>query len=98
MHQLERLLALQSRFFVFAARFGIPPANRSLAQRFDVFEEVFARLLAQHFAQQRAQRAHIAAQRSFFQLARARFEFGQPLRPAFGVPQEGHRLLIMPDE
>ena len=83
-------------FFV-AAGFGVAPPNRSLPQRFHVREEVLAGLLAQHLAQQHAQRAHVAAQRSFFQLAGLRLELRQPLRPAFGIPQKRHRVLIMHD-
>ena len=97
MHQFERLGGVAGGLFVLAAGFGIAAANGALAQRFNVREEVFAGLLAQHFAQQHAQRAHVAAQRSFFQVAGSRFQFGQPLRPALGVPQKGHRVLIMHD-
>ncbi len=90
--QFECFFAVQGRFIVFATRFGIATADGALAQCFDVFEEGVAGLLAQNFAQQRTQGAHVAAQWSFFQLTGTRFEFGQPLRPAFGIPQEGHRL------
>ena len=44
-------------------------------------------------AQQHARRAHVAAQRSFFQFAGLGFKLGQSLRPAFGIPKEGHRCL-----
>ena len=90
--EFERCGGVTSGLFVFAAGFSIATANGSLAQGFDVREEVFAGLLAQHFAEERAEGAHVAAQGRFFQVAGARFEFGQALRPAFGIPQEGHRL------
>ncbi len=95
--QFERGGGVAGRFFLVAAGFGIAAADGALAQRFDVREQVFAGLLAQHFAQQHAERAHIAAQGSFFQVAGLSFKFGQPLRPAFGVPEERHRVLIMHD-
>jgi hypothetical protein len=60
-----------------------------------VGKQLVAGLLAQHLAQQHAQRAHIAAQGRFFQVAGLRFQLRQPLRPALGIPQKGHRLLIM---
>ena len=95
--QLERGGGVAGGFFVVAAGFGVAAADGALAQRFDVREEVVAGLLAQHFAQQHAQRAHVAAQGRFFQIAGLGFELGQPLRPAFGIPQKGHRVLIMHD-
>ena len=80
-----------------AAGFGVAAADGALAQRFHVGKQVVAGLLAQHLAQQRAERAHIAAQRSFFQVAGLRFQLGQPLRPALGIPQKSHRISIMHD-
>ena len=77
-------------FFVVAARLGVAAADGALAQGFDVREELVAGLLAQHLAEQRAERAHVAAQRRFLEVAGVRLEFGQALRPAFGIPQEGH--------
>ena len=72
-------LGLQIGLILVAAGFGVSPANGPLPQRFYVRVKVFAGLLAQNIAQQHAQRAHIAAQRSFFQLAGLRLELGQPL-------------------
>ena len=83
--------------FVVAARFGVAAADRALPQRFDLRKELVAGLLAQHLAQQHAERAHVAAQRRLFQVAGLRFKLGQPLRPALGIPQKSHRLLIMHD-
>ena len=78
-------------FFGGAARLGIAAADGALAQSLDLREQFVAGLFAQHCAQQCAQRAHIAAQRSLFQLAGLRFQFGQPLGPALGIPQKSHR-------
>ncbi len=97
MDQLQCRGSLAGGLFVVAVIFGVAAANGALAQRFDVSKQVFAGLLAQHFAEQHAQRTHIAAERSFFQVAGLGFEFGQPLCPAFGIPQERHRVLIMHD-
>ena len=94
---LERAGGMPRGFFVVAARLGIAAANRALPQRFHLREQLFAGLLAQHLAQQRAQRAHIAPQRRLFQVAGLRLQLRQPLRPAFGIPQKSHRLLIMHD-
>ena len=66
-------------------------------KRFYLRKHFFAGLLAQNLAQQHAQRTHVAPQRSFFQLARLRFEFRQPLCPVFGVPEWCHLVLIMHD-
>jgi hypothetical protein len=76
--------------FLAAAGFGIATPDGALAQSFNVREEVFAGLLAQHFTEQHAERAHVAPQWSFFQVAGLGFEFGQSLRPAFGIPEERH--------
>ena len=96
-HQFERGGAVACRLLLIAPRLRIAAADGALAQGFHVREEIFAGLLAQHLAEKHAQRAHVAAQRSFFQLAGLGFKLGQPLRPAFGIPQEGHLLSIMPD-
>ena len=96
-HQLQRTRRVPRRLFFLAARLGVAPADRPLPQSLDVRKELFARLLAQHLAQQRAQRTHIAPQRSLLQLAGLRFKLRQPLRPALGIPQKRHRILIMHD-
>jgi hypothetical protein len=51
-----------SDFGFVAAVFSVAACDGALAQGFDFFEEVFASLLAQDDAEQRAQRAHVAAQ------------------------------------
>ena len=94
-HQFERGGGMTGGFFGVAAGFGIAAADGSLAQGLDLRERLVAGLFAQHRAQQRAQRAHVAAQRRLFQVAGLRFQFGQPLGPALGVPQKSHRILIM---
>ncbi len=60
----------------FSVRVGVSPADRSLPQRFDLRKELVASLLAQHHAQQRAERAHVAAQRSLLQVAGLRLKLG----------------------
>ena len=82
-------------FLGFSVRVGVAAANGSLPQRFHLRKKLIAGLLAQHHAQQRAQRAHVAAQRSLFQVAGLRLKLGQPLSPALGIPQKSHRISIM---
>ncbi len=94
-HQFQRGGGVARGLFGVAARLGIAAADGALAQRFDLRKKLVAGLLAQHLAQQRAQRAHVAAQRRLFQVAGLRFQLGQPLRPALGIPQKSHRILIM---
>ena len=84
-------------FFGVSVRLGVAAADGALPQRFNLRKKLLAGLLAQHLAQQRAQRTHVAAQRRFFQVAGLRFKLGQPLRPALGIPQKSHRILIMHD-
>ena len=60
-------------------RVGVAAADGALPQRFNLRKELVAGLLAQHHAQQRAQRAHVAAQRRLLQVAGLRFKLGQPL-------------------
>jgi hypothetical protein len=57
------------------------------AQVFDGLVERQARLLAQDFSQERAERAHVAAQRRFLQLAGGRLKLGQSLRPVGWGPE-----------
>ncbi len=97
-HQFKRGGGVARGFFGAAASFGVAAADGALAQRFDLRKHLVAGLLAQHLAEQRAQRAHVAAQRRLFQVAGLRFQFGQPLRPALGIPQKSHRILIMHEE
>ncbi len=74
--------ACRCGFLLVAARFGVASADRALPQRFHVGKQVLAGLLAQHLAQQHAERTHIAPQRSLFQFARLRLQLRQALRPA----------------
>ena len=97
MNEFKGLGGVAGGFLIFAAGFGVTAPDRTLTQRFNVGEDVFACLLAQNFSEQHAQRTHVPAQRSFLQIAGTGFEFSQPLRPAFGVPQKGHLDLIMHD-
>jgi len=95
--QFQRGGGVTSGFFLAAADFGVTAADGALAQRFNVGKQVVAGLLAQHVAKQHAERAHVAAQRSFLQVAGLGFQFRQPLRPALGIPQKGHLISIMHD-
>jgi hypothetical protein len=72
---------------------GIAAGDGGAAEVFHGLVEVLARLLAKNFAQQDAERAHIAAQGSFLQLAGGRLKLGQSLRPVGWGPKRGHRLL-----
>ena len=58
-----------------------------LAELFDGFEDGDAGLLAEDFSEQHAQRADVAAQGSFLELAGGRLEFGQALRPVGRGPE-----------
>ena len=64
---------------VAATGLGIAAADGALAQRFNLREKLLAGLLAQHVAQQRAQRAHVPPQGSLFQFTGLSFELGKPL-------------------
>jgi hypothetical protein len=85
--QLERTGGVARSFFAVAAGLGVTAPDGSLAQRFDMGKEIIAGLFAQDFAEQSAQRAHIAAQGSFFEVAGLRLELGEALRPVVGIPQ-----------
>ncbi len=61
-----------------------------LAQLLDFLVELVAGLLAEHAPEQQPQRAHVAAQRGFLQIAGARFEFSEALGPDLGFPQRRH--------
>ena len=87
MHQLQRAGGLLRGLLVAAMGLGVAPPDRPLPQRLHMRKQLFAGLLAQHLAQQRAQRTHIAPQRRFFQVAGLRLQLRQPLRPTLGIPQ-----------
>ena len=72
---------------------GFAAGDGGAAQVLDGLVERQARLLAQDFAQQRAKRAHVAAQGSFLQLAGGGLKLGQSLRSVGWGPKRGHRLL-----
>jgi len=95
MHQLQRRGRMQRGFLFQAAGFRVAAANGALAQRLHMGKQVFTGLLAQDIAEQCAERTHVAAQRSFLQVAGLRLQLGKPLRPALGVPQKDHRTSIM---
>jgi hypothetical protein len=66
MDQLQSVRGVAGSLFVIAAGFGVAAADGALAQRFHMGEKVVAGLLAQHLAEQGAERTHIAAQRASF--------------------------------
>src|SRR5271155_1712630 len=88
-YQFQRGSGVTSGLVLAVAGFGVAPSDGALAQRLNVGEQVVPGLLTQHIAEQRAERTHVAAQRSFFQVAGLGFKFSQSLRPTLGVPQEG---------
>ena len=96
-HQLQCSRRIAGGFFALPARLCVPAPDGALPQRLHFCKKLLAGLLAQHLAQQHAQRPHIAPQRRLLQVAGLRFQLSQPLRPALGIPQKGHRLLIMHD-
>src|SRR6185312_4370541 len=65
----------------FAARDG------RAAKRLDGVVESVTGLFAEHAAKQRAERADVAAQRSFLEIAGRRLKFRKALRPVGGCPQ-----------
>jgi len=69
---------------------GFAAGDGSAAQRLHGVKERVAGLLPQHLAQQRGQRADVAAQRSLFGLAGAGLEFGEPAGPAWRSPKRRH--------
>jgi len=66
---------------------GFAAGDGGAAQVFDGLVEGQAGLLAQDLAQQHAERAHVAAQRSFLQLAGGRLKLGQSLLPVGWGPK-----------
>ena len=69
---------------------GLAAGDGGLAEVFDRVEEGVAGLLAEDFAEQHAEGADVAAQRSFFELAGGRLEFGQALGPVGRGPEGRH--------
>ncbi len=69
-----------------AFELGLTALGSQSAQGLYLLKQFVAALLAQHIAQQRAQRTHIAPQRSLFQLRLMRFKLGQPLSPVRRLP------------
>ena len=76
---------------------GLTTPDRRLPQLFHLLVERLSGLLAQHLAQQHAERAHIASQRRFLQLTGACFQLSKALRPVFRLPQWRHHAPIMPE-
>jgi len=72
---------------------GIAAGDGGVAQVFDGLVERLARLLVQDLAQQDAERAHVAAQGCFLQVAGGGMKLGQSLLPVGWGPKRGHRLL-----
>ena len=87
MDQIERRGSVACGLLLVSAGFGVATADGALAKRFHVRIEVLAGLFAQYLAQQHAQRAHVATQRSFLCLAGGGFQFSQTLRPVDRRPE-----------
>src|SRR5580698_6537135 len=60
---------------------NLAAGDGGLAKLFDGFEDGHASLLAQDLAEQHAERANVAAQRRFLELAGGRLQLSQALRP-----------------
>ena len=65
------------------------------AKGFDGVEEGGAGLLAEDLAEQRAERADVAAEGCGFELGRAGFELGEAIGPAGGGPKGRHGLIML---
>ena len=85
-HHLQRACGIPRRLFVSSARLGIAPADCILPKRFHFAKQRFASLLAQHLAQQHAERANIAPEGRLFQVAGLRLQLRQALLPVFRIP------------
>ena len=70
--------------------FGLAAGDGGAAKGFDGVVERVARLLAENFAEKHAERADVAAKRSFFQLAGRGLQLGEALRPVGWAPEGGH--------
>ena len=92
----QRLFGVQGALLLSGARRWAKPRGlviKGSLKVYDMQPALIAGLFAQHFAQEHAERTHVAAQGSFLQVAGLRFKLGQPLRPAFRIPKKGHRCL-----
>src|SRR5258708_28930341 len=61
--------------------FGLAARDGGTAKSFDGIVERIARLLAENLAQKHAERANVAAKRSFLQFAGRGLQLGETLRP-----------------
>ena len=68
----------------------VAAADGGAAQFLDSLEKIIARLLAQHLAQQHAERTHIAPQRHLLARGGAVFQLRQPFGPVVCLPQLRH--------
>ena len=70
--------------------FGLATGDGGAAKGFDGVVEWVAGLLAKNLAEQHAERADVAAQGSFLELAGGGLELGQALRPVGWGPERRH--------
>jgi hypothetical protein len=90
-HTIKSLLEMGIRASIsILVRLRLTPCNRGAAQCFDGVIERLACLFAENFAEQHAERANVAAQRSFFQLASRGLKLCQALWPIGGCPKRRH--------
>ncbi len=75
--------------FEIAGELGLAARDAGAAKGFHRVEKLVAGLLAENLAEQRAERADVAAQRRLFGVEVAGFELGEAVGPAFGVHREG---------
>ena len=84
---------------MFGGGFGVVPiglaaGDGGAAKCLDGIVDGFAGLLAENTAEERAERADVAAEGSFFELAGGGLEFGKALRPVGGRPQRRHKSIM----
>lgn len=89
----ERGLGIGGVGIVEGGRVGFAAGDGGAAQVFDGLVEGQPSLLAQDLAQQNAEGTHVAAQRSFLQIAGGGLKLSQSLLPVGWGPKRGHRLL-----
>ena len=73
---------------------GLAAGDGGAAEGFDGVVDGFAGLLAEDAAEERAERADVAAEGSFFELAGGGLEFGKALGPIGGRPQGRHKSIM----
>ena len=73
---------------------GLAAGDGGAAELFDGGVEGVAGLFAEDLAEQHAEGADVAAERSFFELAGGGLEFGEALRPVRRSPERRHSMIM----